>query len=238
MRNTGDMIGITDEEIKASIRDYAEKKRLLAESLLRVRRDLRDLEEDLYATVAMPEADLSEGRSELRREDPMVPMILRKERELRQYRREFQMRIAALEGEMLRMERIHMAYQLLPWRHRRVLEKLYQDRRPWKGLAEELGMTKTTLVRLRAEAFRGIRETCDRVACAAEVQTADRPEGYAAELQTAYEPEGYATELRTAYGPECSAVAEDSVFAPEEPKNRSGIANESRTADRMSEDKR
>ena len=159
---------ISDEEIKTAILDYEEKRSFLAESLERACRDLKELEGELYASVSMPEAGLSEPRGGSRGEDPIVPIILKKERELHRYRREFRLRIGALEEEKLRMERIHWAFQLLPWQHRRVLERLYQDRRPWKGLAEEMGVTKRTLIRLRAEAFAQIREICCRVECDAE----------------------------------------------------------------------
>lgn len=195
----------TDAEIKAAIKYYHERHRQLEESLTGVRKDLAGLEEEWYHAVTIPEGTPDGIRRGRPGQDPVLPKVMRKDEELEQYREEYRMWIRELESELRQMERIWLAYRLLPWEEHQVLQKLYEEKVAWKNLMPMTGMSKSRLIRLRQKAMSHIREA---------VLRADTS-GYRRQAGNAGMPEEDMSGFRRQAGDTGMLAAETGQYGPE-----------------------
>ena len=149
---------VSEEEIKAVIGSYGSLLEELGNSLRALRLEYGRLEEASYEYAAWRQtSDLWEGGSGPGAEDPMFLTLRKKEKELEKCRRELASTLENLEEKRLRIQRIHMAYRLLPREEFAVLKGLYQEKRCWKSFPQELGMAKRNVTRLRSQGISHIR---------------------------------------------------------------------------------
>ena len=156
----------SEEEIKSIIGCYYARTAQLSASLDKIRSDYRELEREWYVGVTIRESSVDApppGKGKRRNGDPVLPVLLRKEEELRRQRREYELWIKELMDEKSRVERIWTAYHLLSWEEQQVLRILYEQKRSWIILQREMSMSKSTLVRLRSQAMQHIREMVQRI---------------------------------------------------------------------------
>ena len=145
-------------EIRQVLREYESWSKEIADALRVLQKEYREIGEAVYSYTALGKrSELGTGR---RQDfgDPLPGIVLYKEDELLACRTELETAIRELEMKRRRIRRIHLAFLLLPRNEQQILKALYIDRMTWKSLPQEFGMTKKSLLELRDQAIRHIRE--------------------------------------------------------------------------------
>ena len=148
---------ISDEEIKAVVAGYRVWMEELKERIGALRKEYRGLEETIYQYVAWRRTGEEPVGPRTDGDDRMLRTVVRKERELADCRAELGEVLQGLEEQRVRIQRIFLAYMMLPLEEYRVLHALYEERIPWKRLPQHLGMSKRTVIRRRTDALSHIR---------------------------------------------------------------------------------
>lgn len=146
----------TDEEICYMIGHYKEKEQDICNRIDQLVSELSLADQNIYHLASFLHSGNSPGGGGGHQITDLSNVLVSKEKEKEEYVTALREGIAQLMTSLDDMRRIHLCYMILPYENHIILQKLYEQKIPWKLLIDQ-GQSRTSISRKRKKALNMIR---------------------------------------------------------------------------------